>query len=57
MQSMVASEGRTAMAQLDDKRPPTDNETIQYCVTLLFVVVMTAIITNALCGCATLVAY
>lgn len=40
----------------DGRRPPTDNETIQYCVTLLFIVVMTAIITNALCGCTTLVA-
>lgn len=46
-----------AMAPLGDKRPPTDNETIQYCVTLLFIVVMTAIITNALCGCATTLAY
>ena len=40
-----------------ERRPPTDGEVIEYIATLFFIVMVLSIITNALSGCTTALAY
>ena len=48
--------GGTVMAARE-RRPLDDNDVIAYVATLIFIVMIAAILTNALTGCTTLVAY
>ena len=45
------------MARQVDRRPPTNNEVIEYCATLLFILGIVAIVVCSLCGCTCTLAY
>lgn len=40
-----------------ERRPLDDNDVVAYVATLIFIIIIATILTNALCGCTTSIAY